>query len=509
MIEEKRHHPLIMLMNLYQLVKGSIFIVFFLFVIKFGSDAAYVKYGRLVFFLFMLVSAVSIVLKWLTSTYKLDGSSFHLKEGIFTKSNQTIPFSKVQNVNYRTSLFHRIFGLTSIRFETGMTGADSAIEFKVIRKEEAEKLEEHVSRPHEEGISLADPVDTPQAGPEAVSEQTVQSVLPAGRIVHFTPGKKDILKASFTSFSFLVLFSAILSIYFKIDEVFDLDEQAQGLFAALMGSGLLLAGILILLLLVSTGIGVARTYLKYGKYEISSDQERIYIIQGVLDESRFSILKERVQAIEVKQPPIKRLLGLAEVKLTSAGGVSLGEDSPEISTLYPFLPVKRAYELISEILPQYEVTREMKRLPGISFWIRLLKPSWLWILATGGLAWFKPEILDMERAWLFLSAGLLIIIGLLRALDYWNTRYTLNSQFIQMKSGSLSTSLFISKREKVIEVSVTSNLFQKWLGLASIETVNRAKPVLHSSLDDVPKEMAADFYEWYLGRGTEIRYQNY
>ncbi|TCI75657.1 hypothetical protein EVJ17_15635, partial [Exiguobacterium sp. IPBC4] len=68
MIEEKRHHPLIMLMNLYQLVKGSIFIVFFLFVIKFGSDAAYVKYGRLVFFLFMAVSAVSIVLKWLTST---------------------------------------------------------------------------------------------------------------------------------------------------------------------------------------------------------------------------------------------------------------------------------------------------------------------------------------------------------------------------------------------------------------------------------------------------------
>ncbi len=509
MIEEKRHHPLIMLMNLYQLVKGSIFIVFFLFVIKFGSDAAYVKYGRLVFFLFMAVSAVSIVLKWLTSTYKLDGSSFHLKEGIFTKSNQTIPFSKVQNVNYRTSLFHRIFGLTSIRFETGMTGADSAIEFKVIRKEEAEKLEEHVSRPQEEGISLVDPADAPPAGQEAGNEKTAQPVLPAGRIVHFTPGKKDILKASFTSFSFLVLFSAIVSIYFKIDEVFDLDEQAQGLFAALMGSSLLLAGILILLLLVSTGIGVARTYLKYGKYEISSDQERIYIVQGVLDESRFSILKERVQAIEVKQPPIKRLLGLAEVKLTSAGGVSLGEDSPEISTLYPFLPVKRAYEMISEILPQYEVTREMKRLPGKSFWIRLLKPSWVWILATAGLAWFKPEILDTERAWLFVSAGLLIIIALLRILDYWNTRYTLNSQFIQMKSGSLSTSLFISKREKVIEVSVTSNLFQKWLGLASIETVNRAKPVLHSSLDDVPKEMAADFYEWYVGRGTEIKYQEY
>jgi putative membrane protein len=506
MTGENRHHPLIILLDLYQLVKGSVFIAFFLFVIKFGSDAAYVKYGRLAFFLFLAVSAVAIVLKWLTKTYKLDGTSFELKEGIFTKTNQTIPFSKVQNVNYRTSLFHRIFNLTSIRFETGMAGADSAVEFKVIRKGEAEKLEQLVSRFQEE--EAAEVPLPPLIAEDKEEDKATEHAAPSPRTVHFTPGKRDIILASFTSLSFFVLFSAILSIYFKIDEVFDLDKQAQGLLAKLMDSEILLAAIIALLLLASTAIGVARTYLKYGKYEISSDRERIYIVQGVLDESRFSILKERVQAIEVKQPLIKRLLGLAEVKLTSAGGVSLGEDSPEISTLYPFLPVKRSYDMISEILPKYEVTREMKRLPKKSFWIRLLKPSWLWILATAGLFWFKPEILHVEQAWWILSAALLITIGLLRILDYWNTRYTLNSQFIQMKTGSLSTSLFISKREKVIEVSVSSNPFQKRLGLASIETVNRAKPVLHTSLDDVPKEMAADLYEWYLGRGRDIEYQN-
>ena len=109
-------------------------------------------------------------------------------------------------------------------------------------------------------------------------------------------------------------------------------------------------------------------FLKYGNYQISSDHDRIYITKGLIDETAFSIAKEKVQAIEIKQSFMKRLLGLAEVKLTSAGGLSSGEDTLEINSLYPFLPVKRAYEMVSEILPSYEISQKMSPLPIKSFW---------------------------------------------------------------------------------------------------------------------------------------------
>src|SRR5579875_3031284 len=84
------------------------------------------------------------------------------------------------------------------------------------------------------------------------------------------------------------------------------------------------------------------------------------------------------------------------------------------------------------------------------------------------------------------------------------TLVTLNDRFIQLKKGFFISSLFLSKRDKVIEVSVTRNILQKWLGLASIRTINRAKPVYHHSLTDIPEEFAESFFKWYVGRMNEI-----
>src|SRR5690625_7745175 len=76
--------------------------------------------------------------------------------------------------------------------------------------------------------------------------------------------------------------------------------------------------------------------------------------------------------------------------------------------------------------------------------------------------------------------------------------------FIQEKSVSIATSLFVAKRDKVIEVEVSRTIVQKKFGLASIELINRAKPVLHTVVDDVPIEWADSFYGWYADRRNEV-----
>jgi len=319
------------------------------------------------------------------------------------------------------------------------------------------------------------------------------------------PTKKDILKASFTSLSPLALIPLLLTVYSNVDEIFNLKDKTEGVFSHIIGSWWIITSLVIILVLVSVAFGMTRTFLKYGKYEISSDEDRIYINKGVINETAFSIAKEKVQAIEIEQSILKRLLGLAEVKLTSAGSLSLGEETLEINSLYPFLPVSRAYEIISEILPAYEVKHEMKRLPRKSLWIRLFTPSWIWIIATVALFYWKPAILGITQAWWIISAILLLMIVAARWLDFLHTKYILNDRFIQLQTGILTTSLFLSKRDKVIEVKVSQNIFQKWLGLASIETINRAKPVQHNGIKDVPVGFAENFYKWYMGRRNEIK----
>ncbi|MBS4192786.1 PH domain-containing protein [Bacillus sp. FJAT-49705] len=500
MTKAKRYNPLLILFDLWLLIKNSIFFVIFLFVIKAGSESTFITYGRIIFFLAFGLTIISIILKWLTHKYELDDRSFHLYKGIFSKSERTIPFSKIQNINRHTSLFHRIFKVTSINFETGMAGEDAAVKFEVISQKEADRMEAHMTSAVRDDLATILPSDEEDISYSAMEVKEGKS----NRIIHFKPTKNDILKASFTSLSFLVLIPLLSSLYFKINEIFHVEDKAEGIFEKLIGSWWMVTIVFIVLIIASATFGIVRTFLKYGKYEISSDHDRIYIIKGVIDEAAFSIAKEKVQAIEIEQSFLKRVLGLAEVKLTSAGSLSSGEDTHEINSLYPFLPIKRAYELVSEILPYYEVTHKMDRLPQKSLLVRMFMPSWLWIIATIILFYFKPAVLKLEQAWWILSVGLFIIIVVLRLLDFFNTRYILNDHFIQFKKGSLTTSLFVSKRDKIIEVEVTRNIFQKLLGLASIGTINRAKPVHHAGVDDVPLELADSFYKWYMGRRNEI-----
>jgi putative membrane protein len=63
----------------------------------------------------------------------------------------------------------------------------------------------------------------------------------------------------------------------------------------------------------------------------------------------------------------------------------------------------------------------------------------------------------------------------------------------------------VSKRDKIIEVKVTRNIIQKMLGLASIGTINQAKPVHHAGVDHVSIELAESFYKWYMERRNEIK----
>ncbi|MBM7704413.1 PH domain-containing protein [Metabacillus iocasae] len=490
-MDMKRHHPVLLVFKLWNIVKNFFFVFLYLFVIKMQSQSLFIVYGRYLFIGLFVFSLFYIVVKWLTQTYELDHTSFHLYEGIFNKSKRTVPFSKIQNVNRHTSFFHRLFQVTSIRFETGMTGDEAEVEFRVISQAEANEMEDYIKSRDEQLIQPLESSDDEYVDQEHEASQS-------NRIVHFQPTKKDLVKASFTSLSFFALIPIIGSIYSNLNDVFEVDGQVEGLVVGVMDSWFLIMLIAMVLILVSVAFGVLRTILKYGKYEISSDEERIYIKKGIIEETSFSISKSNVQAVQIIQSPLKRVLGLAEVKLTSVGLGS--EEDIEVNSLYPFLPLQRAYEMISELLPYYEVTKEMSHLPKKSLWIRLIRPSWIGILSTVALAYFKPKVFGIEHSWMWLVIALFSVIILFRLFDFLNTRYILNHSFIQIKTGGFTTNLFISRREKIVEVHVRQSLLQQSLGLASIGTVNRENPVHHTTIDDVPVELANSFYEWYRNR---------
>lgn len=476
-----------MLIDFYELLKGSAIVMLLLFVINYRSQSFLFVWGRRLFIVFFLVTVFSIIFKWVTKRYAVDDQAFYIQSGMFNKTERTVYFQKIQNVQRRTTFVHKLFGMTSITFETGIAGMlDSGVEFEAVTKQEADRLE-----------ALLKNLKTDEASEEEEAESVPE------RVIHFTPQLRDIVKATFTSFSFLVLIAVAASIFSKLDTMFGIEDQVEGWISSVFTSGWIIAAIITVFVGISIVAGFIYTYVRYGKYEIASDEDRIMIRQGVIDETAFSILKSRVQAIEITQPLLKRILGLAEVKLISAGGV--GDGSEEISTLYPFLPVKRAYSIIGDMLPGYEILQETKRLPAKALVVRLIKPYWFWLVVTAVLVYFRPEPFGWQWFWWAGSLLLLVWIVALRIIDFFNTQYAITDGFIQTTEGAFEKKTFLSRRDKILEISVKRTKFQQWSGLATIGLINRAKPVRHEMLKDVPLTEADRFYSWYAGRLADVR----
>lgn len=486
-MDYKRYSPLTIAFHIWGVLKFFFFGFLYLFI--FNRDADWIGYGRIIAIALLILSIILVIFKWLTTTYKIDEVAFYLREGFFTKHKRTIPFSKIQNVSRHTTLLHKLLGKTSLKFETGMSGEGGTIKFEVVTKDEADHLEDWVEK-----SSRKESVHEEEMVEEAIEEKKL----------HFAASKKDILKASMTSLSFLLLIPALASLYFMINDFINVEKEAEGVIQFILGAWWLTTIVVVFLIVASTLFGMIKTYIKYGNYRIHSDDERIYISRGVLDEVSFSISKEKVQAIEITQTLTKRILRIAEVKLTSAGQTGGGDSAMETSSLFPFLPQKDAFRLISEILPDYEVEERMNKLPKNALFARLLKPSWLWIFATALLYYFQPNLLNMNIPWWVLSLVLLMLVGLIRVLDYYNSRYVLNERFIQLKTGSLSTALFLTRRDKVIEIEMNRGPLEKLLGIAKITTINRAQPVRHTHMYGVPESFRLAFYQWYKQRGSEI-----
>ncbi|MBZ5199729.1 PH domain-containing protein [Planomicrobium chinense] len=486
--ERQQFHFSWPLFQLVSLVKGSVFFIFYLFILKAGSDSAFILTLKGLFIASMVFSVIKIFLNWVYTRYEISETTVMLYLGIFVKKQRNVELKRIQNIQQTTNFLHRLLKLTSLTLETGTAGENAAIKFPVLSHAEADRIKglvEEAKRVHAKPHNPEIEEEVPAAPPP----------LPE-RKVHFTAGTKDLVKAAFTSLSMFAIFPILFSLYFQFDDFFNLDETSQSVFAFFASRLWLLIPVIAIAILLSAIIGFITTYSKYGKFVISADHQRIYIRKGVFTETQFSIRKDKVQAIKIEQPVLKRFLGMAEVKLLSAG--SIGDEDNEINSLFPFLPVKEAYRLVEELLPQHQISRSAQALPKNALWLRLLRPYYFWIAATIALAVFKME-------WLWLSAPLFAIFIIARILEYRCTRYNITERFIQIRTGAFSTNTLLTKRVKIQEIQVTHSWLQRKFGVSSLHFHNRSKPLLVSELKDVPRETGAQFYHWFKDRTLFVK----
>src|SRR4028119_590933 len=70
-----------------------------------------------------VLAAVWSFLSWRATTYGVVGGSFRLRQGVFQKSERTIPLEHVRSVDTGQGIVRRAFGVYEVRVETAGGGA--------------------------------------------------------------------------------------------------------------------------------------------------------------------------------------------------------------------------------------------------------------------------------------------------------------------------------------------------------------------------------------------------
>src|SRR4028119_1797842 len=291
-----------------------------------------------------VLAAVWGLLSWRATTYGVVGGSFRLRQGVFQKSERTIPLEHVQSVDTVQGIVQRAFGGYEVRGETagggGAAGPDAAR--PALGRGATEELRRGIEGARREPV---DPEEAP--GPEVLRRLSGREPATAGRTrgpeggrrrgsegagrepvgAEEAPGPevlrrlstRDLLTAGATSGQIGVALS-LLAVGSQVFDEFLSKAFLRNLVESLAPNALVVVLILVpAVALVAWLLAIAGTVLAHFGFTLSREGDFLYIKRGLLERREATIPLARIQAVRVSEGLLRQPFGLASPRAASAG----------------------------------------------------------------------------------------------------------------------------------------------------------------------------------------------
>ena len=286
---------------LYKLLKGTWFLLF-LFIKDFSKMSevtlGYIYIGIAVVLLLFLLRAF---LLYKNFRFKIADNHFVLKQGILKKTNTSISFDRIQNINFKQNLLQQFIKVYEVSIETAGS-IKTEIAIKALSYEKAQELKQQ--------ILLTE--NSFQENTAVLEEKPLLKI-----------NILELLKVSLTEnhFKSLLLFLAILiGLYQQVADLVnslgstnDFDSYFDEGAAVIYGSLILIAVFLLLLIVIGILASFVRVFLFHFNLTVFIRDEAFEINQGLTTKKSIVLKKEKVQSITISTNPIKEKLGISFV----------------------------------------------------------------------------------------------------------------------------------------------------------------------------------------------------
>lgn len=385
---------------------------------------------ELIFLVFAIASAgISIflsILHYFRFTFHIKKDSLVIARGLLNRTRSSIPFERIQVVNFEASVIHRMLNVVKVVVETaGSSGSES--EISALKKADAIALRDYLLAMRDDAVESDETTDA------EVSEQSLQHT--AGEKI-FSLSVWDLIKIGATNNHLRTAWAIVgLGVYWVSQYWVYMDDMEEfpilgmltGVFDSLVASFIVMA--ILVLLIVSMVLSIAIAVMRYFGLKVMKVKGGLKVSSGLFNQREYSARNNKLQIFYWNTNPLRKLVGLFSVTMAQAsseeglGSQSIGipgctleqvnqlrDQFFESTSLEPnvfFKPDKRMigrYFIFFGILPLGLILVSLYFITGQwIFWIFLLLPFILLAIYV----YYRKLELRINHEVLFLKRGII------------------------------------------------------------------------------------------------------
>jgi putative membrane protein len=400
--------------------------------------------------------AMSLV-EYLTFRYRLTDRFLYIRRGYLRRLERRIPTDRIQDLTAEEGLVRRMFGVVRVAVQTSSTaGAEAKLDS--IRPQDLETLRQTLERA--QAASSPDVIDSEP--PRELCFVSTQELIWLG------------LTDSRAGLILLIAGGAAqqLSDAADLEIIRSVIAWAGQLFGALRqqstGSVVVVA-VLLALLLWGAGLSasVVVNVLWFHGFTLTDADGTLRRRYGLLTRMEHALPRRRIQALWIRQSLLRRLFGLAVLKIHSMG-TAVDRTAARRSGADVFIPVGNRGQLealVRRIMPELD-HRGLKWHPISRRIVRryFVRGVVLAVVLMGGL-------LPTVGLGALAAIGLPLVTAAVGAAIYRTLRWAVRDGMLAVRSGVLGRQLALVPLHRVQCVTVVSNPLERLQNLAKLHVV--------------------------------------
>lgn len=405
---------------------------------KIGEN--YIYLGILVVLLFFLIRAFLIYKNFL---FKIDNNHFILQQGIISKTNTSIPFHRIQNINFKQNLVQQIINVYEVSIETAGS-TDTEIAIKALNFEDANNLKSVI-------------LDSKEINESVVKQSTEKPFLKISILELFKVSlTENHLRNLFLFFAILLgFFQQIQQIADSFGETETLDGFIKDSTNAVSTSFILVFTLLVFLTITAFITSFVRIFLVHFNLSAYLKKDAFEINQGLFTKKSIILKKQKIQNITVSTNPLKRLIGISYITFKQAVSGKINQKNEKVIKIVGCK--KNQVDDVKTNLYQFkDIEAQDKMYPDTYYKKRVYLFNLLFLVII-----YVSIYIFTEPFFLYSLVLILPIYGFLIQKKIKKRFYRLNEEMIVVGNGMIETHHAYLELFKVQNIKLKQTIFQK------------------------------------------------